>query len=73
MFMIYPSVNSIMRNEAVMSRILAEDTLAAELRAPAPVTKKKQPFFRAGWLRKRSKSNVRCVCTEHRPASCTGC
>lgn len=70
MFMIYPSVNP---NPALLPRILAEDTLAAELRSPEPVTKKKQPFFRAGGLRKRSKSNVRCVCTEHCPASCAGC
>lgn len=70
MFMNDLSVNP---NPALLPGIMAEDTLIVELRTPAPITKKKQPFFRAGWLRKRSKSNVRCICNEHRPASCPGC
>ena len=70
MFMNDPSVNP---NPALLPRILAEDTLTAELRSPAPVTKMKKSFFRSGWMRKSSKSNARCICNEHRPASCPGC
>lgn len=62
--------NSIMRNEAVMSRILAEDTGAAELRDPMFCAKTAFRFHRHGWLHRKKVSPAHCAC---RRAACNVC
>ena len=60
--------NSMMINEAVMPRILAEDTGAAELRNPMFCAKTAFRFRRPGWLGRKnsSPSPSPCAC---RPCS----
>lgn len=63
---------SMMRNEAVMPRIMAEDTGAAELRNPMFYGKAAFKFHRPGWLRRKKASPPPCVCCRlnTRTASC---
>ena len=60
-----------MRNEAVMPRILAEDTGAAELRDPMFCAKTAFKFRRPGWLHRKKASPAPCAC--RRPAVCNAC
>lgn len=63
---------SMMRNEAVMPRILAEDTGAAELRTTMSDTKASFKFHCPNWLRRKEVSPALCACccSDMRPASC---
>ena len=61
--------NSIMTNEAVMPRILAEDTGAAELRNPMFCAKTAFKFRRPGWLQRKKTSIAPCACCRPCPAS----
>ena len=55
---------SMMRNEAVMPRILAEDTGAAELRDPMFCAKTAFKFRRPGWLHRKKASPAPCACPD---------
>lgn len=62
---------SLIASEAVMPRILAEDTGAAELRNPLFCAKTEFKLRRPGWLRRRTHSPVRCPRVPNScPASC---
>lgn len=61
--------NSIMTNEAVMPRILAEDTGAAELRNPMFCAKTAFKFRRPGWLQRKKVPFAPCSCCRPCPAS----
>ena len=58
---------SMMRNETVMPRILAEDTGAAELRGPMFCAKTAFKFRRPGWLHRKKASPAPCVCPPAAP------
>ena len=62
---------SMMRNEAVMPRILAEDTGAAELRTTMSDTKASFKFHRPNWLRRKKVSHP--PCAHRRPETCNAC
>lgn len=63
--------NSVMTNEAVMPRILAEDTGAAELRDPMFRAKTAFKFRRPSWLHRKKASPTHYTCKSSCcPASC---
>ena len=63
---------SMMRNEAVMPKILAEDAGAAELRDPMFCAKTSFKFRRPSWLQRKKGSPALCSCSRPSvcPASC---
>lgn len=66
----YYFCNTMMTNEAVMPRILAEDTGAAELRNPMLCAKTAFKFRLPGWLRRKKASPASRSCCRPCPASC---
>lgn len=62
--------NSMMSNEAMMPRILAEDTGVSELRDPGSGAKTSFSFRRPGWLQRKKASPTPCTCRRPCNASC---
>lgn len=61
---------TILHNEPVLPRILAEDTGAAELRDPMSIKKTAFRFRKPSWLSRKKHSPAPCACYKPRPASC---